>query len=157
MVILPMPPPVELERLLEALLGRGVKSSSADGPPGGRVAVALYESDPPVLGAAVLCDVSLAAALGSALSAVPPAVAAEAAARGELDGTLADNVAEVMNVLARHLVARSGRRFALRTFSCPPGEAPKDTLAAARESDEVRAYRLDVVGYGGGNLAFCTL
>ena len=156
MVVLPIPPPSELERLLEALLGRAVKTSSAE-PPGGKVAVAVYASDPPQLGAAVLCDVPLAAVLGSALSAVPPAVAAEAAARGELDGTLADNVAEVMNVLSRHLVARSGIRFALRSFSCPPGDPPEETLAAARGSDEVRAYRLEVAGYGGGNLAFCTL
>jgi hypothetical protein len=156
-VILPLPPPVELEALLEALLGRKVKSGAAAAPPAGKVAVAYYETDPPELSAAVLCDVPLAAALGCALSSVPPAVAQESAVAGALDASLSENVGEVMNVATRFLASRSGLRFVLRGFWCPPTDVPGDKIAAARGSDEIRAFRLEVAGYGAGELAFCTL
>lgn len=157
MVILPLPPPSELESLLEALLGRKVKSAPAAGPPGGKVAVALFVTDPPDITAAALCDVPLSAALGCALSSVPPAVVGESAEAGGLDPSLAENLGEVMNVLTRFLAARSGQRIVLKGFWCPPAEPPADTVSAARGSDEIRAYRLDVAGYGAGQLAFCTL
>jgi hypothetical protein len=156
-VILPLPPPAELEALLEALLGRKVKSAAAAGPPAGKVAVAYYETDPPEVSAVVLLDVSLAAALGCALSSVPPAVVQESTKVGALEESLAENVGEVMNVATRFLSSRSALRFVLRSFWCPPTEPPGDKVAAARGSDEVRAYRLEVTGYGAGVLAFCTL
>lgn len=160
MVLLPLPPPSELEHLLDALLGRAVKAAPAPAetrPPAGNVAVALYETDEPLLAAAVLVDVPLAAALGCALSGIPPRAVQESAASGKLESSLAENVAEVMNVLTRFLVVRSGRRFTLRKFTCPPGAPAPETLAAASASDEVRAFRVDVQGYGAGQLAICTL
>ncbi len=157
MVILPLPPPAELEALLEALLGRKVKSAAAAGPPAGKVAVAYYETEPPETVAAVLLDVPLAAALGCALSSVPPAVVQESAAAGALEASLSETAGEVMNVVTRFLAARSGLRFVLRGFWCPPVDPPAEKVAAARGSDEIRAYRLEVAGYGAGQLAFCTL
>lgn len=157
MVILPLPPASELESLLEALLGRKVKSAAAPGPPGGKVVVGLYETEPPDLSAVVLCDVRLAASLGAALSGVPPAAVNEAAAKGALDESLAENVGEVLNVMTRFLTSRSAQRFKLRGFWCPPADAPAEKVGAARGSDEVRAFRLDVAGYGAGELAVCTL
>lgn len=157
MVVLPLPPPSELEQLLDALLGRAVKAAPAQAQPAGGVAVALYETDEPLLAAAVVIDVPLAAALGCALSGIPPRAVQESAASGKLEPSLAENVAEVMNVLTRYLVSRSGRRFTLRKFTCPPAAPAADTLAAASASDEIRAFRIDVQGYGAGQLAICTL
>ncbi len=157
MVILPLPPPSDLEALLEALLGRKVKTATAPGPPAGKVAVAYYETEPPDIAAVVLCDVPLAAAMGCALTSVPPRVVQESAEAGALDESLAENTGEVMNVMTRHLASRSGHRFILRRFWCPPADVPSDTVDRARGSDEIRAYHLDVAGYGAGELAFCTL
>jgi hypothetical protein len=156
-VILPLPPPAELDALLEALLGRKVKSAAAAGPPSGKVALAYYETDPAEIAAVVLLDVPLAAALGCALSSVPPAVVQESAKAGGLEDSLVENVGEVMNVATRFLASRSGLRFVLRGFWCPPAAVPDDRLAAARGSDEVRAWRVEVAGYGAGELAVCTL
>jgi hypothetical protein len=157
MVVLPLPPPSDLEHLLDALLGRAVKAAPAEQQPSGNVAVALYDTDEPRLEAAVLLDVPLAAALGCALSGIHPRAVQESAASGKIEESLADNVAEVMNVLTRFLVSRSGRRFTLRKVTCPPAAPAADKLAAASGSDEIRSYRIDVEGYGAGQLAICTL
>ena len=157
MVILPLPPPAEMERLLGALLGTEVRASPADAPPHGRVSLAHYASDAPVLEVVVLCDAPLAAALGAALSVMPPEAARRAAQDEALDAALGENVREVMQVVTRHLAARSGRRFVMRSCTWPPSDPAAPALAAALGSDEVRAFRLDVAGYGAGRIAFCTL
>jgi len=157
MVILPLPPVAEMERLLGELLGTAVRATPADAAPTGRVALAHYASDAPVLEAVVMCDAPLAAALGAALSVMPPEAVRRAAEAEALDDALGENVREVMQVVTRHLAARSGLRFVMRACTWPPLEPAARLLAAALGSDEVRAFLVDVAGYGAGRLAFCTL
>jgi hypothetical protein len=158
MLVVPLPPPAELEKLLSGLLMRTVKVAKAPGEaPGAPCAVALYRTEDPVLELAVLCDVPLAASLAAALSVVPAGAVKDCVAAGSLDESLRDNFAEVMNVLARFVSTGSGRRFTLQRVSCPP-EPPVDALlTAAAGSDEKRELSADVSGYSAGRIAFCTL
>lgn len=157
MLVVPLPKPPELEKLLAGLLMRTVKVGAAAGEgPAAPVALALFRTDEPVLEVAVLCDVSLAASMAAALSVVPPGAVKDCVAAGALDPSLQDNFAEVMNVLSRY-VSASGRRFSLARVVCPPAAAPEEILAAAQGSDEKRELAAEVAGYAGGRIAFCTL
>jgi hypothetical protein len=154
MRIVPLPPTPELEKLLAALLGREVKVRPADGEqPAGVVGVALYRTDEPVIEVAAVCEVGLAVAMAAALSAIPPGVVRDVLSSGKIDASLLENLAEVMNVVARFISA-SGRRFGLASSTYPP---PADLLARARAVDETREVAVEVAGYGAGRLAFNTL
>ncbi len=157
MRIVPLPKPIELEKLLSGLLMRGVKIGATEGDaPAPPVALALYRTEAPVIEVAVLCDVPLAASLAAALSVVAPAAVKDCVSAGGLEPSLQDNYVEVMNVLARY-VSASGRRFALARVVCPPAPAPEDILVMAQGSDEKRELSAEVEGYAGGRIAFCTL
>jgi hypothetical protein len=156
MRIVPLPPNAELEKLLSGLVMREVRVKSVEGLPGKPAAVALYRTDVPLQEVAVVCELGLAASLAAALSVVPPGAVKDAVAAGQLEPSLQDNLAEVMNVLSR-FVSGSGRRFGLVHSWSPPGEADAKVLEAAQASDEVRTATVDVPGYLGGLLAFYTL
>lgn len=157
MQIVPLPPPMDLEKLLAGLLMRAVKVAKAapPAPAAGPLAVALFRTDEPVLEVAVVCDVSLAASMAAALSVIPPAAVKECVAAGGLDESLKENFAEVMNVLAR-FVSGAGRRFTLKQVACAPEVAP-ELVEAANGSDERRELTAEIAGYAGGRIAFCTL
>jgi len=158
MLVVPLPPPAELEKLLSGLLMRAVKVAKVPGEsPGSPCAVALYRTDEPVLELAVLCDVPLAASLAAALTVVPAGAVKDCVAAGGLDDSLRENFAEVMNVVARFVSTGAGRRFALQRVSCPPELPAGDLLEKAAGSDEKRELSAEVSGYATGRIAFCTI
>ena len=158
MQIVPLPPPTELEKLLGALLGRPVKAAKA--PAGERVAgpqaVALFVSGEPVLEMLVRSDLPLADSLAASLSVVPVTVVREAIASGRMEQGLQENLAEVLNVLARFL-SGSGRPFRLGPIAFPPEPFAADKLTLAEASDEVRVFTVEIPGYAAGVLEFVTL
>jgi hypothetical protein len=156
MRVVPLPPNAELEKMLQGLVQREVKVRPAEGTPGAPAALALYRTEDPVQELAVLFELPLAGSLAASLTVVPVGAVREDVAAGGLEESLRDNLAEVMNVLAR-FVSMSGRRFGLVGHWCPP-EAPDATvLQAALASDEVRLVSVEVPGYLNGLLAFNTL
>lgn len=158
MVIVPLPKPAELEKLLGALLMRPVKvvRTEDDAPPQGPLASAAFHTDEPVLQVLARADLSLAASLAAALSVVPLAALKEALAARAMDASLQDNFGEVMNVLSRFL-SMGGRPFRLGPVTCPPA-APDPALAPLVEaSDERRVFHVEVPGYAAGRLEFVTL
>jgi hypothetical protein len=158
MVIVPIPKPPELEKLLAALLMRPVKVAKVDdeASPQGPLATALFHSDEPVLQVLVRADLSLAASLAAALSVVPLAAVRECVASRKMDESLQDNFGEVMNVMARFISA-GGRTFRLGPVSCPPADAAPELGALIEASDERREFNVEVPGYAAGRLEFVTL
>lgn len=158
MVIVPLPKPPELEKLLGALLMRPVKVAKAedDAPPAPPHTAALFTTEEPVLQVLVRCDLTLAASLAAALSVVPMAAVKECVATKKMDESLQDNFGEVMNVLSRFL-SGGGRTFRLGQLTCPPAAAAADLLALVEGSDEKRVFNLEVPGYAAGRLEFVTL
>ena len=158
MVIVPLPKPPELEKLLGALLMRPVKVVRAEdevAPPAPH-ATALFHTEEPVLQVLVRADLSLAASLAAALSVLPVAAVKECVASKRMDESLQDNFVEVMNVLSR-FVSGGGRTFRLGPVTCPPAAAGADLLALVEGSDERRVYSIEVSGFLSGRLDFVTL
>jgi len=158
MVIVPIPKPPELEKLLGALLMRPVKVTRTedDAPPPAPLTTALFHTDDPVLQVLVRSDLALAASLAAALSVVPVAAVKEAMAAKAMDESLQDNFGEVMNVLSRFL-SMGGRPFRLGPMTCPPAGPAPELAALVDGSDEKRVFNVEVPGYHAGRLEFVTL
>jgi hypothetical protein len=154
-LVVPLPPTAELERLLSGLLAREVKLAAHDAVPAEPCPIALFQTAEPVLEVAVLCEVALAASLAAALSVIPAGAARESAAHGTLEPPLDENFGEVMNVVSR-FVSGSGRRFALSGVFAPRA-APPELIEKVHASDERRSLSADIAGYLSGRMAFCTL
>lgn len=158
MVIVPLPKPSELEKLLGALLMRAVKVARAEDEvaPQGPLAAALFQTDEPVLQVLARADLPLAASLAAALSVVPMAAVKECVAAGRMDESLQDNFGEVMNVMSRYL-SMGGRTFRLGPVTCPPAAVAPELQALVEGSDERRILSVEVPGYAAGRLDFVTL
>ena len=156
MRIVPLPPNAELETLLRGLVQREVKVRPAQEAPRAPAALALYRTEAPVLEVAALCELALAGSLAAALTLVPAGAVLEGVAAGALEESLRENLAEVMNVLAR-FVSMSGRRFGLVGTWCPSCAPDPALMKAAQEAEETRTVAVEVPGYPGGLLAFDTL
>ena len=157
MVIVPLPKPPELEKLLGGLLMRPVKATRLEeGAPTGPLVTALFASEEPVLQVLVRTELKLAASLAAALSVVPLTAVKEAVKAGQMDESLQDNCSEVMNVLSR-FISGGGRPFRLGAITFPPAALDAGLTAAVDGSDEKRELRIEVPGYDAGLLEFVTL
>jgi len=156
MRVVPLPKAPELEKMLQGLEQRDVRVKQVEATPIAPVAVGLYRTDAPVQELAVLFELPLAGSLAASLTLVPVGAVKESVGRGMLEESLRDNLAEVMNVLARY-ATMSGRRFGLVKHWCPPEVPDPDVVKAALASDEVWPMEVEVPGYVGGLLAFYTL
>jgi hypothetical protein len=156
MRVVPLPKAPELEKLLKGLVQRDVKVKQAEGTPAAPVAVGLYRTDAPVQELVVTFELGLAGSLAASLTLVPVGAVREGVAQGMLEESLRDNLAEVMNVLARY-ATMSGRRFSLVKHWCPPEVPDAEVVKAALASDEVWTMQVEVPGYLGGLLGFYTL
>ena len=92
------------------------------------------------------CDMSTAAALGCALSMIPPGGAEGMVEDGALSATAAGNLYECMNMFSS-LLMEDGTDH-LRLDRVEP--VPPELVGESRES----AYRLELGRYGGGTLRF---
>lgn len=99
-----LPGPYEVGTMLRLLMGRGVMVEALSSPVSqvaGTDQLAVYVDDDGVILAVCLCSLSLAAAAGSALSMLPPALVGEAMARSELLDGIQENHHEVMSICSR--------------------------------------------------------
>ncbi len=156
MRVVPLPKAPELEKMLKGLVQRDVRVRQVEAPPNPPVAVGLYRTDAPVQDLVVAFELGLAGSLAASLTLVPVGAVKENVARGQLEESLRDNLAEVMNVLARY-ATMSGRRFGLVKHWCPPEVPDAEVVKAALASDEIWPMEVEVPGYLGGLLAFYTL
>jgi hypothetical protein len=137
----------EVRGLLEGLLGRDCKVSSADaagGAPHEATLCGLVDDDDGlrfVLGA----DLLLAHLLGAAVALIPAGRAKDAT--GPDDDLLA-NYREVANVLSRTVNERAGTRVRID----PGMQHEPGALAAAVAGGPVGRYAVEVAGYGAGVL-----
>jgi hypothetical protein len=151
-----LPASKDLKDLLEDLLGRGITVSPGDPIRTGdlyKMLVSLYVDDSLQLAAVVGMDLALAVYAGAAIGLLPPGGARDCVAEGQMTPLLAENVAEVCNVL-NGLINREGLPHIrlYQTFlpgQTPPQDAAGQLLALGRRLD----LKVDVAGYGGGRFA----
>src|SRR5256886_16794175 len=127
-------PPASLSgrTLLEDLLGRDVTVNPAEPPVSkglGRTVVAVYTDNSTKLAAVLGLELPLAAYAGAALGLMPAGGAADCVEQGQLSAVLAENVAELCNILTSLLNQEGGPHVKLYKGYVPPEPLPRDAKA----------------------------
>ena len=153
---MPIPTNKAVKDLFDGLLGREVTVANGTAvDPTARLApsTAVYVDDRGELSAVVLMDFPLTAHVGAALGLIPAGGAQAAIEDREMSSTLNENAYELLNVLAGVLNGCSDVHQRLYHVHRPgdvvPGDVAPWVIAPGPRTD----LRLDVKGYGGGNLS----
>ncbi|WP_232681582.1 hypothetical protein [Nocardioides sp. R-C-SC26] len=151
-----LPAPKEVRDLLGDLLDKEV--ALRPGPPFGvspfyPASIASYVDDSLVVRAVVAMDLPLSAYAGAALALVPKTGADAAIEQGLIDGSLAESLREVFNIVASLFNGPSSAH--LRLYSAATSGEPLSADLRARTQILGRRDDLvvDVAGYGTGRLA----
>lgn len=145
-----LPTAIEIERHLHKLVHREV--SCAAKPPKSPikpVAAGLYHGGDGRVIAACAADLPLAACLGACLSIMPSEVAQDAIRAGRLDEILAENFAEVLNVVSRLFTRPLDGRVALLKAIVDPAAVPGE-LAPLATGTKQALFSVEIEGYGSG-------
>lgn len=148
-----LPSSMAVRELLERLLGREVETVACPPPVTPTAVLGLYVCDRDRMGSVLTLDLPLAAYLGSSMALLPPGVAEVAIADGELPPDLAENVGELLNVLAAALNEHSGPHQRLYR-SYLGAEAPADAAAHSKALGNRLDLAVTVPGYGTGTLGW---
>jgi hypothetical protein len=150
-----LPAPLVVRNLLEDLLGREVTVSPGDllhAEDLRAASVAVYVDDGLRLSALLILDLALAAYAGAALGLMPVGGAQDCIDDKELSKTLADNVAELCNVLTG-LLNREGLPHLRMYHLHLPGESlPNDVAAHAVALGNRLDLNVEISRYGAGRL-----
>ncbi len=113
---IPLPNASAVARLLTDLVGRDVAAKSASPTPlqPAALSIAEYRDEGGALRAVACCDLPVGASFGAAMTVMPPAQVDESVRNRRLDATIAENLAEVFNVLAAIFPKSGGPRLVLR-------------------------------------------
>ena len=143
--------------LLTALLGRDVRSAPS-GPVGVTRAdpavVAVYVDDKLRMYAVVVMDLPLAISCGAALALMPAHAAELAIASNALSDLLAENIAEIVNIMTSLLVVPPGGHVKLHAVYQPGATLPGDVATLASTFGSRTDLKLSVPGYGEGAMSF---
>jgi len=148
-----LPSSMAVRELLERLLGREVETVACPPPVTPTAVLGLYACDRDRMSAVLTLDLPLAAYLGSSLALLPPAVAEAAIADGELPPELAENIDEVLNVLAGAVNEHSATHQRLYRGYLG-AEAPADAAAHSKALGNRLDLAITVPGYGTGTLGW---
>lgn len=103
--------------------------------------------------ALVVCDVSLSVFMGAAMVMVPPPVAKEAAAAGELSGMVRDSLNEVMNILSRLFMAKDTAHLR-HSRTCTRAELSDVEQAILSNPGKQVYFDVSIDRYGDGAIGF---
>ncbi len=152
------PSPDNARSLLSRLLDREVmvvlSKEAVEYSSAGPAMLALYEDDQKICRRAVVCDMTLAASLGAGLAMIPVRIAEEGARKSTLPENLAENYAEICNVMSRLFrVPTRGMTFFLRRVVGQEGvELDLDEEAVLAVPDLQIDFLISVQGYGQGRI-----
>ncbi len=148
-----LPSALAVRELLERLLGRDVDAAVCPPPIAASAVLGLYVCDRDRMTAVLALDLPLAAYLGCALALLPSRIAESAVADRGLPPELAENVHEVLNVLAGVLNQHSDTHQ--RLYASYPGpEAPADAAAHSKALGNRLDLEVTLQGYGSGTLSW---
>ncbi|MEJ5944017.1 hypothetical protein WDZ17_01730 [Pseudokineococcus basanitobsidens] len=152
--VLALPTPAAVRTVLEGLLGRDVVPGPGPAVTGDDAAgtVAVYARGAVPVGVLAL-DLRASALLGAALGLVPRGGAEACVEDGLLGPALAENVAELCNVMAPLLPAPGGGHGRLVEVHGSGLACPDDVADALRRPTGRLDLVLDVAGYGRGGMS----
>lgn len=154
---IPLPLQEAVRDLFGDLLSRGCSVDKAEDPlafaPDVPAVIADYIDNDGAVAGTAMADLSFACRSGSALVMMPPNVAEEAIATGELDGDMLDCYKEVANVLSRLLNSADTPHLRLRGVYQTGQLLPGQVRAMLRgEHARRRDYIVSIEEYGEGRL-----
>lgn len=148
------PKSLELANLLTDLLGRqtkvkdlGPQTRQLNGP------VTVFVNPDKVPAALAVSDFEFAAYAGAVLTLLPAGVAKEAVTKKQIDGTLAENLGEVLNVVSSKLT-KSPNRVIIRLPFTVSTVVPEDAKAIKAKPAKRADYDVEIAGYGEGKITF---
>jgi hypothetical protein len=116
-------------------------------------AVAVYIDDGWQPRAFISCCLPLSVALGASLALIPAQAAAGCLESGRLTEDLAENLNEVLNILAALFNLPDRPHLKLSAVHLPGSPPPVDISARLRAFGKREDVRIDVAGYGDGRLS----
>ena len=148
----------ELSDHLEPLMGRAttVTASAAPNKFKETCHTARYLTRDDKLAALCQVDFELAAFLGAALAMVPVGAAQDCVKEGKLSANLTDAFREVANILAGVLCVNGAPHVRWTEVATTLGALPADAKAVLAKPCDRVDFRVEVEGYGGGQLTVFT-
>lgn len=152
----PVPAPKAIRDLFAELLDREVEVAPGQPvvpQPRQPAALAVYVDDHLHTEAVAVASLSLAAHAGAALGLVPPGTSSEAVEAGDLPDLLAENFAEVLNIMASLFNADGRPHLKLWSWYRPGELAPADVTVLTRSVGRRLDLALRIADYGDGGLS----
>ncbi len=144
-----------VNELFAMLLGKRCKVAK-DKPmgrrPGEAAAIGVYVDDAGELVAAVVCDIALAGAAGTALSMLPPKLAKDCIRTKRLPDNVAENLYEVLNVGASLFNSARTPHVKLLEVVQEPARPSKEVQALLRKPGTRMDLSIAVNGYEPGKI-----
>lgn len=152
-----LPHPKDVRDMLEELLGRDVELQT--GPPvvpsrAVSAAVGVYVDDRLGLRAITVADLPFAAHAGASVGLVPRGGAEASVEDGELAPNLAENFAEVVNIMAALFNLPGQPHVKLDGYHLPGEALPTDVGALTAAYVNRLDLAVSIAGYGSGGLSF---
>ncbi|MCZ2837896.1 hypothetical protein [Modestobacter sp. VKM Ac-2985] len=148
-----LPNPKDVRDLLEGLFGKDVSVSPGDPVSlNDKPAVAVYVDPTMATTALCLVDIRLAAWLAGALALLPKGGLEDAIDEGELSDMHLEVVYEVVNVAAALFNGGGVNHSKLHKLHAPGESIPGDIAGLAAAFNRID-LKVDVAGYGSGNMS----
>lgn len=150
------PKPEAIRQILSDLLGREVTMTKATAPVMERDTPAVisdYIDDEGTAAAVCITDLRLSNALGAALTMVPPSAVETAVQKWQIDEANLENLAEIVNVMARLFNHDDCVHLRWQKAIPVPGELPETVTALMAKPLARRDYAVEIEEYGTGTLS----
>jgi two-component system chemotaxis response regulator CheY len=150
------PKPVQVAAALAELLRRGVTATATHPlplPPVTRVVAEYRSTEDNSLTACGICDLALAARAGAALTLIPVPVSEEVIRSHVIEDTLADNLHEVLNVMARFFDHVGHSRVHLGAVHLPGEKLGTELVSRILKPLSRLDLAVEIAGYRNGTLS----
>ncbi|MED5371972.1 MAG: hypothetical protein VX899_13220 [Myxococcota bacterium] len=145
----------QVDDLFTMLLGKRCKIGPAKPQgkrPGDAAALGVYVDDEGNVVGAIICDITLAGSAGTALSMLPPKLAADCVKTKKIPPNVAENLYEVLNVGASLYNGARALHVKLREVVLEPERPPKEIKAILRKPSKRLDLSVQVAGYDPGSI-----
>jgi hypothetical protein len=152
----PFPKPDQIRQIVMDLLGRDVTVVQGDQFVLERdtpAVVSDYIADSGAIAAIFMTDLRLSNALGAALTMVDPAQVDDAVKRWVLEEQNLENLAEIVNIMARLFNSDDCEHLKWNKAHTLPGDLPDETASLMKAPLARRDYDVTLDEYGSGKLS----
>jgi hypothetical protein len=120
-------------------------------------AVAVYVDDGSRLRALISCDLELSVALGASIALIPVKTAAFSVEDRRLSEDIAENLNEVVNILAAVFNTPNAPHVRLYALHLPGVAPPADVSGQLRIYGKREDLKIEVAGYGSGRMSLVVI